>query len=129
MAERLIAPVLKTGERASVPGVRIPLYPPLFQQGTLSQPWGKGEKPSVCRPLRLDLMTADLVKTAGTFSLGPLFSKAGDFVVLVHSFIFVYCQCIRPLTGFELDVLNPARQRTQHQKIGLLSPARYECSA
>jgi hypothetical protein len=24
----LIAPVLKTGERASVPGVRIPLYPP-----------------------------------------------------------------------------------------------------
>jgi hypothetical protein len=28
MAERLIAPVLKTGERESVPGVRIPLYPP-----------------------------------------------------------------------------------------------------
>lgn len=30
MAERLIAPVLKTGERASVPGVRIPPYPPLL---------------------------------------------------------------------------------------------------
>ena len=30
MAERLIAPVLKTGERESVPGVRIPLYPPFI---------------------------------------------------------------------------------------------------
>src|SRR5690606_26739090 len=28
MAEWLIAPVLKTGEGASLPGVRIPLYPP-----------------------------------------------------------------------------------------------------
>ena len=29
VAERLIAPVLKTGERESVPGVRIPPCPPL----------------------------------------------------------------------------------------------------
>ena len=30
VAERLIAPVLKTGERASVPGVRIPPCPPPY---------------------------------------------------------------------------------------------------
>lgn len=30
MAERLNAPVLKTGEDESLPGVRIPLYPPYY---------------------------------------------------------------------------------------------------
>ena len=92
MAERLIAPVLKTGERASVPGVRIPLYPPLTQQRTFSQPKGRGENPRFCGPLRLDLMTADVAKTAEMLSPGPMLSKAGDFGILVHSFIFVCCQ-------------------------------------
>jgi hypothetical protein len=39
-------------------------------------------------------MTADLVKTAKMLSLDPMFSKAGDFGILVHSFI---AACSQPL--------------------------------
>jgi hypothetical protein len=39
--------------------------------------------------LLLDLMNADVPETAKLFSPGPLFSKAGDFGVLVHSFFIV----------------------------------------
>ena len=40
LAERLIAPVLKTGERESVPEVRILYSPPKQQHGELSE-WSK----------------------------------------------------------------------------------------
>jgi hypothetical protein len=115
MAEWLIAPVLKTGERASVPGVRIPLYPPLLQQRTFSEPQSRGENPSFRGPLRLYLMTADLVKTAKMLSLAPMFSKAGDLGILVHSFIVMPCQALRWLARFELDVLNSTGERTRRR--------------
>jgi hypothetical protein len=34
-------------------------------------------------------MTAELAKTGKMLSPGPMFSKAGDSGILVHSFIFV----------------------------------------
>jgi hypothetical protein len=48
VAERLIAPVLKTGEGESPPGVRIPPCPPVLEQASLSLPQGREEEPIIC---------------------------------------------------------------------------------
>ena len=85
----------------------VPLPPPIFERRTFSEPWGRGEKPSLCGHLLLYLMTAIVLGTATMLSPGLMFSNAGEFGA-GHSFIVVCCQQLRPLTEFELDVPNSA---------------------
>lgn len=60
-------------------------------------------------------MTAVVAKPVEILSLGLMFSKAGDFGILVHSFIVVIFQLLRLLIEIELDVLTLARERTPHR--------------
>ena len=64
-------------------------------------------------------MTADVAKTAEMLSPGPMLSKAGDFGVLVHSFIVVFCQLLSRRHQFELDVLNSGGERTRRRDFWL----------
>ena len=76
---------------------------------------GQGRKAQLVRAFAAQPDDCRIGHDMQMLSPGLMFSKAGDLGSLVHSFIVVCCQLLKSSTGFELNVLNSARERTPHR--------------